>query len=110
MRTLLISFSRPSGSLNHNRNPPIETFVECESATDFKAFEALHNIVLDIGDRLLCSDVRTEAQQMYDELRRSFETFQRNFHKLTLNVKRKKILAFTANDSTRHTQTVKYEP
>ena len=29
---------------------PIETFVESESATDFKGFEALHNIVLDIDD------------------------------------------------------------
>ena len=36
---------------------PIKTFVEFESATNFKSFEALHNIVLDIDDRLLCSDV-----------------------------------------------------
>ena len=47
---------------------PIETFVEFESATDFKGFEALHNIVLDIDDQLLCSNVQTEAGQMYDEL------------------------------------------
>ncbi len=69
---------------------PIETFVESESATDFKGFEALHNIVLDIDDQLRCSDVQTEVGQLYDELRRSFQTFQRNFNKLTLNVKRKK--------------------
>ena len=47
---------------------PIETFVEVESATNFKGFEALHNIVLDIDDQLLCSDVQTEVGQMYDEL------------------------------------------
>ena len=35
----------------------LETFAEYESATNFKDFEALHNIVLDIHDQLLCSDV-----------------------------------------------------
>ena len=54
-----------------NEIQPIETLAEYESATDFKGFEALHNIVLDINDQLLCSDVQTEAGQMYDELRRS---------------------------------------
>ena len=71
---------------------PIETFGESESATDFKGFQALHNIVLDIDDQLLCSDVQTEARQMYDELRRSFETFQQNVNKPTLNVKREKFM------------------
>ena len=64
---------------------PIETFVESNSATDFKGFETLHNTVLDIDDQLLCTDVQTEAEQIYDELQRSFETFQRNINKLTLN-------------------------
>ena len=32
---------------------PIETFVEYESATGFKGFEALHNNVLDIYIRLI---------------------------------------------------------
>ena len=55
---------------------PIETFAESESATDLKRFKALHNIVLDIDEQLLYSDVQTEAiKHMYDELRRSFETF-----------------------------------
>ena len=54
---------------------PIKTFDEYESATDLKAFEALHNIVLAIDNQLLCSDVQMEVGQIYDELRRSFETF-----------------------------------
>ena len=58
--------------------------------TDFKGFEALHSTVLDINDELLCSNVRTEVGHMYDELRRSFETFQRHTNKLTFNVKHKK--------------------
>ena len=63
----------------------IETFVESDSATSFKGFEALHNNVLDIDNQLLCSNVQTEVEQMYDELRWSFETFQWNINKLTLN-------------------------
>ena len=53
----------------------IKTFIEDESATNFKGFEALHNIILDIDDQLLCSNVQTEVGHMYDNLRRSFETF-----------------------------------
>ncbi len=66
---------------------PIETFVESKSAADFKGFETLHNIVLNIDDQLLCSNGRMEVWQLYDELRWSFETFHRNVNKLTLNVK-----------------------
>jgi hypothetical protein len=67
--------------------------TEYGSATDFKGFEALYSSVLDIDDQWLCSDVQTEAGQIYDELRRWFETFRRNVvNKLTLNVKREKIM------------------
>ena len=55
---------------------PIETFAQFESATNFKGFEALHNIVLDINDQLRCSDVQKEVAHMYDELQRSFEMFE----------------------------------
>ena len=47
---------------------PIETLAKFESATNFKGFEALHNVVLHIDDQLLCFKVQTEAGQMYDEL------------------------------------------
>ena len=84
---------------------PIEMFVESESATTSKTFEALHNIVLDIDDQLLCSDVQTEARHMYDELRWLFKTFQRNIYKLTLNVKGKKFMRLrqmTLHDMFKH--------
>ena len=45
----------------HDDIQPIETFAESGSAIDFKGFEALHNIVLDIDDQLLCSNVQMEA-------------------------------------------------
>ena len=47
---------------------PIKAFDEFESATNFKGFEALPSIVLDIDDQLICSNVQTEAKQMYDKL------------------------------------------
>ena len=48
-----------------NKIQPIETFFESESASDFKGFEALHSVVLDIDDQLLCSDVQTKARHIY---------------------------------------------
>ena len=66
------------GRRNCNEIQPIMTFAKFESATDFKGFEALHNIVLDIDVQLRCSDVQTEAGQMYDELQRLFEMIQQN--------------------------------
>ena len=106
--TLLISLSRSSDLMNRTgkwinmRQPassqPIVTIVDFESTTDFKDFEALHSIVLDIDNQLLCSDVQTEAGQMSDELQRSFEAFQLNVNKLTLNIKWKKMHAFAVND------------
>ena len=78
---------------------PIMTIIEYESATDFKGFEALYNIVFDIDDQLLCSDVQARVGHMYDELRRLFEMSPWYVNKLALNVKRKKIHAYLANDT-----------
>ena len=80
------------GRTHCNEIQPIETFAESESAIDFKGFEALHNSVLNIDDQLFCPNVQTEVGQMYDELQRSFETFQGNVNKLTSNVKHKKFM------------------
>ena len=85
--------SRKSGTIRriyYNKIQPIEIFAVFESAPNFKGFEALHNIVLDIDDQLLCSNVQMEAGQMYDELQRSFEMFQGNDNTITINVKHKK--------------------
>ena len=45
-----------------DRMQPIETFVEFESAPDFKGFEALRNTILDIDNQLLHSDIQTEVE------------------------------------------------
>ena len=58
-----------------------------------KNFEALHNSVLDRHQGpIALLDVQTEVGHMYDELQWTFETFQWNLNKLTLNVKRKKFM------------------
>ena len=88
------------GTMRIEEEPPIddkiqamETFVAFVSAIDFKSFGALHSIVLDdINNELICSNVQTQAGQMYDELQRLVETFQHNINNLTLNFKRKKIM------------------
>ena len=85
---------------------PIETVVESESATAFKGFEALYNIVLDINYQWLCSNVQTKARQTYDEVHQSFE---QNVNKLTSNVKRKKC-TLVSNDPAWHVQAIKTEP
>ena len=41
----------------HDEIQPIEIFAELGSATNIKGFKALHSIVLDIDDQLLCSNV-----------------------------------------------------
>ena len=45
--------------------PPMDDEIHpmTKSATDFKGFETLHNIVLNIDDQLLCYDVQTEADK-----------------------------------------------
>ena len=81
-----------SGEHTATKSSLLRYLVNLKRVTDFKGFEALHNIVLDIDDQLLCSDVQTEAEQMYGELWQSFETFPQNINKLTLYVKLKKIM------------------
>ena len=77
---------------------PIKTFDESKSATDFKGFKVVLSLTSTTNYFALI--VQIKAGQMYDELRQSFEIFQQNIKKLTMNVKRKKILAFMANGST----------
>ena len=57
-----------------------------------QSFEALHNTVLNINNQLLWSDVQTEAGQMYDELRRWFETFNKKLTNWHLMSSIKKIM------------------
>jgi hypothetical protein len=42
----------------------------------FKGFESLYKQVVDIEDQLLCSEVRKEVEETFDDLIKSFESFQ----------------------------------
>ena len=63
--------------------------VLCE--TQFEGFEDLYEQVLDIEDQLLCHEVQIEADETYDDLKKSFEVFQNKLRTLLLRAKRKKL-------------------
>jgi hypothetical protein len=65
--------------------------LETESHTQFEGFEALYEQVLDIEDQLLCHEVQIEADETYDDLKKSFEVFQNKLRTLMLRAKRKKL-------------------
>jgi hypothetical protein len=50
----------------------------------FKGFESLYKQVVDIGDHLLCSEVREEAEETFDDLKKLFESFQSKVRAVTL--------------------------
>ncbi len=53
----------------------------------FKGFESLQKQVLDIEDQLLCSEVRKEAEETFDDLRKLFDQFQSKVRAVTLKAK-----------------------
>ncbi len=57
----------------------------------FKGFESLYKQVGDIEDQLLCSEVWEEAKETFDDLRKSFESFQSKVRTVTLKAKRKNL-------------------
>jgi len=57
----------------------------------FKGFESLYKQVVDIEDQLLCSEVRKEAKETFDDLRKLFESFQSKVRAITLKAKRKNL-------------------
>ena len=70
---------------------PLEKNVETESHTQFEGFEVLYKQVLDIEDQLLCREVQIEANETFDDLKKSFEVFQNKLRTLLLRAKRKKL-------------------
>ncbi len=57
----------------------------------FKGFESLYKQVVDIEDQLFCSEVREEAEETFDDLRKLFESFQSKVRVVTLKAKRKNL-------------------
>ncbi len=57
----------------------------------FKGFESLYKQVVDIEDQLLCSEVRKEVEETFDDLRKLFELFQSKVQAVTLKAKCKNL-------------------
>jgi hypothetical protein len=54
----------------------------------FKGFKSFYKQVVDIEDQLLCSEVREEDEETFDDLRKLFESFQSKVRAITLKAKR----------------------
>ncbi len=57
----------------------------------FKGFESLYKQVVDIKHQLLCSEVREEAEETFDDFRKLFESFQSKVRIVTLKAKCKNL-------------------
>jgi hypothetical protein len=57
----------------------------------FKGFKSLYKQVVDIEDQLLCSEVREEAEETFDDLRKLFKSFQSKVRDITLKAKCKNL-------------------
>ena len=60
-----------------------------ENGVIFHGFYSLYKHVLDIEDYLLCLEVQAEAEEAFDDLKKSFESFQSKIRVVGLKAKRK---------------------
>ncbi len=68
----------------------LEQIVESHDRVEFHGFESLYKQILDIEDQLLCSNVQTEAEKTFDDLKKSFEEFQAKVWAVVLKVRHEK--------------------
>ena len=62
-----------------------------ETDVIFGGFEHLYKKTLEIEDQLLCQDVQAIAGDSYDNLRRTFESFQKTLRRVALEAKHKNV-------------------
>ncbi len=67
-----------------------EQIVESQDRVEFHGFESLYKQILDIEDQLLCFNVQTEAEETFDDFKKSFEEFQAKVRAVILKARRKK--------------------
>jgi hypothetical protein len=65
--------------------------VGLENEVIFQGFDSLYKQVLDIKDQLLCPEVQAEAEETFNDLKKSFESFQNKIQMVDLKAKRKKL-------------------
>ncbi len=68
-----------------------ELNVGLENEVIFQGFDSLYKQVLHIEDQLLCPEVQAEVEETFDDLKKSFESFQNKILMVNLKAKRKKL-------------------
>jgi hypothetical protein len=74
---------------NSDANQP-EQIVESQDKVEFHGFESLYKQIFDIEDQLFYSNVQTEAEEAFDDLKKSFKEFQVKVQAVVLKARRKK--------------------
>ncbi len=64
---------------------------DLENRIIFQGFDSLYKQVLNIEDQLLCLEVQAEAEKTFDDLKKSFESFQSKIRTVGLKAKHKKL-------------------
>ncbi len=62
-----------------------------ENKVIFQGFDSLYKQVLNIEDQLLYLEVQAETEETFDDLKKSFESFQSKIRTIDLKAKRKKL-------------------
>ena len=63
--------------------------LNLENIVIFQGFDFLYKQVLDVEGQLLCPKVQIEAEKTFDDLKKSFESFQSKIRAVGLKAKRK---------------------
>jgi hypothetical protein len=62
-----------------------------ENKVIFQGFESIFKQVLNIEDQLLCLEVQAEAEETFDDLKKSFGSFQSKIQMVDLKAKCQKL-------------------
>ena len=65
--------------------------LNLENIVIFQGFDSLYEQVFEIKDQLLCLKIQTVAEETFDDLKKSFESFQSKIRAVGLKAKQKKL-------------------
>jgi hypothetical protein len=89
---------------------PNEKRLNLKNGVILHGFDSLYKQVLDIKDQLFYPKVQAEVEETFNDLKKSFESFQRKIQVVGLKAKHKKTSKLTPNDDSRHVQLINLEP
>ena len=70
---------------------PNEKRLNLENKVIFQDFDSPYEQVLNTEDQLLCPKIQAKGEETFDDLKRSFESFQSKIRAVSLKAKRKKL-------------------